>query len=265
MKRKIPLILLSILFLSMAGYSCIQLYRNWSEYRTGETAYDALSQHIQFESPAPKKTASLQETLPGAGSDTAEIGPEADTTNWPTVDFEALQAINPDIAAWIYIEGTAINYPVVQGTDNSYYLHRLYDGSYNKAGTIFMDYRNEPDLSHRNTVFYGHHMQNGSMFQEITKYKTQAFYDEHPVCLVMTPNGNYKLEFFAGYVTDLNSQAWKLEFGSDEEFALWLEDAISKSTFSSTVAPTAQDRVVTFSTCTYEFNDARYVLLGILK
>jgi len=114
-------------------------------------------------------------------------------------------------------------------------------------------------------VFYGHHMNNGTMFNQITKYKDQSFYDDHPVCLVMTPNGNYKLEFFAGYVIDMNSQAWKMEFASDEEYDQWLEDAISKSAFTSTVEPTAQDRVVTFSTCTYEYNDARFVLAGILK
>ena len=103
------------------------------------------------------------------------------------------------------------------------------------------------------------------MFNQITKYKDQAFYDQHPTGLLMTPDGNYKMEFVAGYVTDMNDDAWKMEFASDEEFFLWLQDAVSKSTFTGAAEPTPQDRVVTLSTCTYEYNDARYVLVGILK
>ena len=270
MKRKIPLLLLCLLFLGMTGYFGIRLYREWNGYRAGEKVYEALAQYAQPDtSPAREESITEQAPVPPASADTAEyqqaLATEPDDTSWLTVGFEALQAINPDVVAWIFIEGTNINYPVVQGADNSYYLSRLFDGSSNSAGSIFMDYRNESDLSGRNTVLYGHHMQNGSMFRQITNYKDQAFYDAHPVCLVMTPDGNYTLEFFAGYVTDMNSQAWKLEFASDEEYALWLADAISRSTFTSSVEPTAQDRVVTFSTCTYEYSDARYVLVGVLK
>lgn len=268
MKRKIPLILLCVLFLSIAGYFGTRSYLEWNEYRVGEKTYEELTQYVHFETPSasepiqPKEaTYAAKETRP----DEPAPVQVPDDTNWPTIDFEALLAINPDVVAWIYIDGTNINYPVVQGEDNSYYLNRLLDGTYNGAGTIFLDYRNESDLSDRNSIFYGHHMQNGTMFQQITKYREQSFYDEHPVCLIMTPNGNYKLEFFAGYVIDLNSQAWKMEFASDEEYAQWLEEAMARSTFTGNVRPAAQDRVVTLSTCTYEYNDARFVLVGILR
>lgn len=269
MKRKIPLILLCILFLGIAGCFGFRFYREWTAYRTGEKTYAELAQYVSLNpSPTREDPTKIPDAAgPAADAQHHEPAPESepDDTNWPLADFGALQAINPDIVAWIFIEGTNINYPVVQGPDNSYYLNRLYDGSTNPAGTIFMDYRNQNDLSDRHTVFYGHHMQNGSMFNQITKYKDQAFFDAHPVCLVVTPNGNYKLEFFAGYVTDMNSQAWKLEFASDEEYALWLEEAISNSAFIGAAVPTAQDRVVTFSTCTYEYTDARFVLAGILR
>ncbi len=269
MKRRILLLVLCVLFLGIAGYFGVQTYQQWSEYHLGEKTYDDLARYVHTETPAPmKETAVSQEAT--------EVGPfekpdderqtlAADTADWPEVDFAALQAINPDITAWICIEGTDINYPVVQGMDNSYYLRRLVDGRYNSAGSIFMDYRNTGDFSDRNNIIYGHNMQNGTMFQQITKYKEQSFYDEHPACQIMTPNGNYRLEFFAGYVVDMNSQAWKLEFATDEEYTLWQEDAISRSTFTGSVDPTAQDRVVTLSTCTYEYDDARYVLVGVLK
>lgn len=251
MKRKAPLILLCVVFLGIAGYFGFHFFSQLQHYQEGEESYDALTQHIHIE----ETTATAEETT---------ASEEEPVVNWPTVDFESLKAINPDIVAWIYIEGTNINYPVVQGTDNSQYLNRLFDGTVNSAGSIFMDYRNENDFSDRNTVFYGHHMSNGTMFDQVAEYKDQAFYDSHPTCLILTPEKNYRVEFFAGYVTDMNSQAWKLKFGSDEEFSQWLEAALSQSTFSCNLTPTAQDRVVTLSTCTYEYNDARYVLLGIL-
>jgi sortase B len=269
MKRKIPLIALCIFFAGMSVYYGLGLYRQWREYREGEQTYTQLTQYVQPQTPpAPTaqalshmETHPLEETVPGEPEPTEE----QDDTLWPVVDFEALCAINPDVVGWIFIDGTNINYPVVQGKDNSYYVYRLFDRSYNGAGSIFMDYRNEQDMSSRNTVLYGHHMQNGTMFNHIAKYKSQEFYDQHPTGLFMTPNGNYKIEFIAGYVTSLNGDAWKIEFASDEEFSLWLDNAIAQSTFTSTIEAAAEDRVVTLSTCSYEFADARYVLVGILK
>ena len=286
MKRKILLILLCVIFLGIAGYSGLGLYREWREYRVGEQAYEELTQYIHMAETAAAETEPPETVLPatvppsdpqpdsepteGESLPEATEAPPAeteppDTTVWPEVDFEALREINSQVVGWIYIEGTAINYPVVRGTDNSYYLDRLFDGTKNKAGSIFMDYRNSPDLSDRNTVLYGHHLQSGAMFHDIVLYKDQSFYEEHPTALLMTPEGNYKIQLVAGYVTDMNSDAWKMEFESDVEFALWLEQGIIQSTFRSTVRPTARDRVVTFSTCTYEYNDARYVLVGIIQ
>lgn len=253
----------------MAVYYGVGFYRQWREYRTGEQTYENLTQYVHIQTPpdssvpADQKKENLltEETVPG------ELPPaEApDDTLWPVVDFEDLKKINPDVVGWICIEGTNINYPVVQGLDNSFYMTRLFDTNANSAGSIFMDYRNEPDMSCRNTVLYGHNMKNGTMFHQITEYRQQDFYDQHPTALFMTPGGNYKIEFVAGYVTDLNSDAWKIEFGSDREFSLWLSGAMAQSTFISTREPAPQDRVITLSTCTYEYADARYVLVGILK
>ena len=127
-----------------------------------------------------------------------------------------------------------------------------------------MDYENSYDFTDKNTVIYGHNLKAGTMFHTITKYKKQSFFDEHPTARIMTPHGNYTLEFFSGYVASLNDEAWTLEFDSDREFEDWLEAAEDKSTFQSDVIPTVNDRVVTLSTCSYEFDDARYVVIGEL-
>ncbi len=263
MKRKIPLLILALLFLAMTGYAVSQLLLQRQEYQAGEDSYDALAQYVHLPETAPTQPSSTQPDSSEAAQQTEQTEPE-DGTVWPSVDFEALQAVNPDVCAWIYLEGTNINYPVVQGADNSEYLHKMVDGSYNSAGSIFMDYRNAPDFTDPHTILYGHHMKNETMFCQITYYHHQDFYEAHPTALLLTPQGNYKLELFSGYVAHLNGQSWKLQFGTDEEYAAWLEDALARSTFQSAVTPTPQDRVVTLSTCSYEYDDARYVLLGIL-
>lgn len=100
------------------------------------------------------------------------------------------------------------------------------------------------------------------MFQNLMYYKEQSFYEEHPTARLCTPDGTYTVEFFAGYVADVDSDAWKLDFTSDRDFADWLAAALERSLFESTVPPTATDKIVTLSTCSYEFYNARFVLLG---
>lgn len=99
------------------------------------------------------------------------------------VDFERLQEENKDIIAWLYCPDTEINYPVVQSKDNEYYLRRLLDGTWNIAGTLFMDYRNAADCSDLHTIIYGHNMKNNTMFGSLPKYSKQEYYEEHSVCI----------------------------------------------------------------------------------
>ena len=96
-----------------------------------------------------------------------------------------LKEINEDCVAWIYIEDTAINYPVVQGSDNSFYLKHLIDGKWNSAGCIFLDFRVDSNISDRHSIIYGHHMKDGTMFSGLTKYKKQDYYEAHPEGLLI--------------------------------------------------------------------------------
>ena len=263
MKRKIALIFLMLLFLGVAVFSGVRLYQIRQEYKVSEAAYDALYQYIKL--PASKPVQPEEVPQPEDTPDADQPVEAAPVSDFPVVDFEGLWEICPDVVAWLAIDDTVVSYPVVQADDNAYYLRRLIDGTSNKAGSLFMDYENSYDFTDKNTVIYGHNLKAGTMFHTITKYKKQSFFDEHPTARIMTPYGNYTLEFFAGYVASLDDEAWKLEFDSDEEFEDWLEDAEDNSPFQSDVIPTADDRVVTLSTCSYEFNDARYVLLGVLR
>lgn len=254
MKRNLPLILLCIAFLAIALFSGYQLFGILSEYWEGEQTYNELE---QFVNTSPSTTPSTDK------KETDEFN--HDGIVWPEVDFEALKAVNDDIVGWIYLEGTEINYPVVRGDDNAYYLRRLYDGTANGSGSIFMDFRNEPNFVDKNTILYGHSMKNGSMFTAIKRFKNQSYYDEHPYALLMTPEKNYKVEFFTGYVANVEQDAWDYYFDTEEKFQHWLDSSKSKSTFASEIVPNVNDEILTLSTCTYEFDNARYVLVGVMR
>lgn len=258
MKKKIIITVLILFFLSVAIYAGNQIFREYSEYHESADSYTDLEEYIK---PPEAPETELQDT-----TEPTESGDEhVEEIVWPVVDFESLMAINSDCVAWIQIEGTEINYPVVQGEDNSYYLKHLFEGKWNSAGCIFLDSRVAADISDRHSIIYGHHMKNGTMFSGLTKYKKQDYFDAHPTGYLLTPAGNYQIEFFAGYVASTKDDAWELGFGSDEAFLDWANRAIEKSWFDSDITLSATDRIITLSTCSYEFDNARFVLLGRLK
>ena len=179
------------------------------------------------------------------------------------VDFDVLLGKNADIVGWLYSEDTPINLPVVQSSDNERYLRRLVDGSWNSSGALFADYRNAGDFSDPNTVIYGHNMKNGKMFGTLPNYKRQAYYDEHPQMWLLTPEGDYRVELVAGYVTSADSGVY--DFDQSEEAVLAaVQRAMERSTFTSGAEIAEGDRFLTLSTCSYAYDDARYVLIGRL-
>ena len=178
------------------------------------------------------------------------------------VDFAALQARNPDVTGWIYCPDTPINYVVVQTDDNMFYLHKDIDGNYSSYGTLFVECLNQKNFSDTNNIIYGHHMNDGKMFAKLVNYAKQDYYNQHPVFYLNTPDMNYRVELFAGYVTDMNSDTYKISFATAEENQAWLDSVISQSAFESAVGVKPGDKILTLSTCTYEYDDARFVVLG---
>ena len=257
MRKNIIFVVLVLMLVVLAAVSAWQVYVPLQEDVESVRSYKDLTAYVHL--PEISLLASSSEE-----GDTMVDEPERAQDALPQVDFAALQAINPDIVGWILIEGTNINYPVVQGSDNQYYLRHLFTGEYNASGCIFLDSRNTPDFTDQHSILYGHHMDNGTMFNGLMDYKEQSFFDAHPNALLLTPTGNYRIDFFAGYVADVMSEAWQVDFGPDE-LATWLQEAKEKSLFASRIEPTAMDRVLTLSTCSYEFDNARFVLYGRLS
>ena len=270
MKRSFFTILLSLILAGTAIFSGYQIVKTLLEYKAGEDAYNDLQQYVYTEDPTkPSENVMVDEQTEPAGTDredevTVPVTTEPEAVGIQ-VDFEALQQINSDVVGWIYLEDSKVNFPVVQGEDNQEYLYWLINGDYNGAGTPFVDYRNAPDFSDRNTVIYGHNMNNGTMCADIHKYEDQEYYESHPVIWLLTPEKNYRLEIFAGYKTGLDADAWQMFFASDDEFMVWVDNAREKSAFESAVVPTVGDRIVTLSTCSDSANQIRFVLLGVIR
>ena len=181
------------------------------------------------------------------------------------VDFDALCASNPDVIAWIYCPDTPINYPVVQSSDNDYYLRRLLDGSWNTAGTLFMDYRNASNLTDWNSIIYGHNLKNSTMFGTLLHYQEQSYFEAHPKIYLLTPEQDYAIEVLAGYTTPADSALYSALAPNEEDQAQWVKNWLASSDFVSGAEPAAEARFVTLSTCSYAFDRARYVLIGSLK
>ena len=141
---------------------------------------------------AEKNTRDPENTKPNVAEDDKEGEKQEETV---TVDFASLQAINPDIVAWLRIPGV-LEYPVVRGKDNSYYLNHTVQKTYNIAGSIFLDYRNERDFSDSKNIIYGHNMKDGSMFHVLRNYQDIDFFQEHTDMEIYLPDGrtlNYQI------------------------------------------------------------------------
>ena len=176
------------------------------------------------------------------------------------IDFEALHELNDQIVGWLYLKDTVIDYPIVQGTDNDYYLTKTFLKKGNRAGSIFLDYRNAANFLDSNSVLYGHNMKNGSMFHELVEYKNQEYFEQHPIINLYTPQGTYELAIFSAYITTADDPYTQTTFATENEKQAFLDRISSASLIETGVQATAEDRIVTFSTCTYETDNARFVV-----
>ncbi len=181
-----------------------------------------------------------------------------------SVNFKKLHKVNPDVVGWIYCEGTAIDYPVLQGKDNDQYLHTDYKGEYNLNGSIFVDADNTPGFTDSNTIIYGHHMASGSMFAGLENWGDQEYYEEHPIIWLITPAKTYKIVLFSGHHTSSTSSMYDIITHPGAEMDALLSEALDKSEFKADVTLNRRARYVMLSTCAYLFDGDRYVLHGYL-
>lgn len=173
---------------------------------------------------------------------------------------QEMQETYPDAIGWIYVPNTNINYPIMQGEDNDFYLTHGTDGRSLKCGCIELDYRCENRFQNNFNLLYGHNMKNGSLFANVCRFEDKSYYDSHPYGWVYTADSVYRLDFFSVAVTDWYDEIYN-GFRSLDEWAPHLKEI---SRIYANVGLTEQDRLVLLSTCSYEFDNARTVLTGRL-
>ncbi len=189
-----------------------------------------------------------------------------DTDNQFRVNFDELLKINPDTVGWIrfYPEPSEINYPIVQGQDNDYYLHNTFSANENTLGAIFLNCENKADFSDKNSIIYGHRMRDGSMFRHLQDYDDKSFWEKYPYFYIYTPDGReitYEI-YSAGVVRD-TSESYQTEFATEEDFQKFIDLTKSASEYDTGVEVTADDTIVTLSTCTSASDENRFVVRGV--
>ena len=224
-------------FFVVAAYAGYALWDNSQVYAAAENVRDGLLQLKPPEDPE------------------GEEGPT----------FEELKAINPDVYAWVTLDNTNIDHPVLQGQDNLTYVNRDVYGNFALAGSIFLDSRNDSSFSDPYSLLYGHHMENSGMFGDLALYKEEDFFQENSTGYLITPEGVYDLEIFASLVVSASDQyifdpeIWHTEEAAAlahvKENALYLRENIFQSLDENS-------RILALSTCSGEFSDARTVVLA---
>ncbi|MGN0743289.1 MAG: class B sortase [Candidatus Fimadaptatus sp.] len=179
-----------------------------------------------------------------------------------SMEHAGLRELNGDYVAWLAQEGTLIDYPITQCGDNSFYLTHSFSGEESRAGCLFLDYRNGGCFQDELSAVYGHHMKDDSMLATLVEYKRQSYYDAHPTLALYTPWGDYDVKLFAGVIASGKDDFLQPFFGSDEEFDSYWSGVKERSTFDSDVTVERGDRVLALVTCTYEFDNARYIVFG---
>lgn len=182
---------------------------------------------------------------------------EASETNF----VAQLKAKYPDMVGWIKIEGTDIDFPVVQGKDNDFYLNHTYKGEYHPFGEVFMDKDDKPDYSDQNTVLYGHNVRSGHVFHDLEQYKEQTFRDAHPYIEIDTVDGKKTYEIVAVYTASAYDPYRKPNYSEEEweKFRTWVK---GKNCIKESL-PDREGRILTLSTCSDE--EDRLVIHAVLK
>jgi len=250
-------LLLALCVIALSGYKLKEIQRT---YRVGDESYKELLNLVRPGGAPPVIRVS---EAPYESSNEEEMIAEIEVPDM-SIDFPVLETINPDAAAWLYSPDTVIDYPVMRANDYDYYLHHLPDGTQNANGTLFIDYNCSPDFSDKLTIVYGHNMKSGKMFGSIVGYKKQSYYEQHPYMYLYLDGTNYRIDLMYGCVIGVGE--WRERaFMFSENLSSFLAYASHTTTFTSEVELAQSDRIIAMSTCSYEFDGARYVLIGVLR
>ena len=186
------------------------------------------------------------------------------------LQLEELKKQNEDIIGWLEIEGTNVNYPVMQRTDNEYYMTHNYKKEYSTEGSIFLDKDYNWDKPSTNLLMYGHNNKNGSMFQNLMNYKDEEFYKQHPIINFTTINEDKKYEIIAVFYSRVYYKNEKnvfryyyfLNADNKEEFDYYINESKKASLYDTGKTAEYGEQLLTLSTCSYHTEDGRFVVVA---
>ena len=168
--------------------------------------------------------------------------------------YAALTAQYEEMKAWISIDGTKIDYPVMQSNDNAFYLNHDYKGNILRSGSIFMDYRNAPNFTNRHTILYGHDMRNDSMFGQLSNYANEEFATAHSTIEIMVGNEQLIYEVVYAYETTTEFYYIETQF-TDQSYTEFLQNIQSRSLIRTSEQLSVNDQLLTLSTCQSDANN----------
>lgn len=201
-------------------------------------------------------------------ADMVKLKPKAEAVEeGPT--FAELLAVNPDVRAWLTLDNTKIDYPILQGTDNYSYINTNVYGEFALAGSIFLDSHNSPDFSDAYSLLFGHHMEKSCMFGDLDLYKKKAFFDENKTGTLLTPGQGYDLEIFACLIVRASEEnifepeRWQTDINGLLDFVEGNALHLRRDTLDRLRKEEAP-RVLSMTTCSGEFTDARTIVLAAM-
>lgn len=178
------------------------------------------------------------------------------------INFEELRAVNADVIAWVTVPGTNIDYPVVQAADNETYLKKTFEGGTSVAGSIFLDCDSDSDMMGRHSILYGHHMKNKTMFSDLIKFKDEEFFKQNRDIIIYTPEREIRLKTIAALYGDSDGEKRRTSFKSQETFEAYIDKMTAECPYRD-LPEAGTERLYSFVTCSYEFDDARTILYAV--
>lgn len=257
--------MLSLVLVGLLAFSVFKLIQQAvDKANAGETYDNALQAAVSVQPP--------EETVPETTEPAAQIVwmPEAVEEDpyleeLQEINLDALRQVNPEVIGWIRIPNTKVDYPVMQGQDNDYYLNHTWDMKKNHVGSIYMEYRNSAKLGDYNTLIYGHNMKDGSMFAQLRRYSEQVFFREHPYIYLVTDTGVLRYEVFSSYKAAVDSATYAMSFQEGQTREDFLSYVRESSVIDSGIEPGIRDRILTLSTCSAAGYTTRWVVHARLK
>jgi sortase B len=252
--------LLQLVLLAVVVWQLVQVGRYYLDLHQSRTAYSALEEEIQRVQTQEATETVLQDP---AQEEPAPAPIQTDAVD-PSAAMRLLKEKNEDAVGFIRIPEADIAYPIVQGTDNDEYLYQSFEGEYSIAGTVFMDWENHRDFSDPNTILYGHHMKDGSMFHNLSAFRQAAFQDTRIEIELIGELGIARYLVYSVYNVPQDAPYRRIHFTDAADVAAFIQETHKQSEILFDADPTGAKQIITLSTCTPNQEEYRIAVHALL-